>query len=223
MCFKHRPELVLLDLDGTLVDSAPDLAYSINAMLEQLGLPLREEAEVRQWIGSGAERLVKRALIGALHGEPEPALFHQAFELFSEFYIDNTCHHSQLFPGVREGLDYLRDTGRKIGCVTNKRGRFTDPLLKALGIFEDFHIVVSGDTLLVKKPDPLPLLHAAQTLGVEARYSLMVGDSINDVQAARAAGFGVLCVRYGYNNGENIEDAGPDVVVDSLAELSAFI
>jgi phosphoglycolate phosphatase len=223
MAFKHRPELVLFDLDGTLVDSAPDLAYSVNAMLEDLGLLPREEAEVRQWIGSGAERLVKRALTGALHAEPGDALFHQAFELFSEIYIDNTCHQSQLFPGVREGLDYLRDTGRKIGCVTNKRGRFTEPLLKGLGIFEDFDIVVSGDTLRVKKPDPLPLLHAAQTLDIEPCYSLMVGDSINDVQAARAAGFSVLCVRYGYNNGERIEDCHPDAIVDSLAELPVFI
>ena len=223
MCFKHRPELVLLDLDGTLVDSAPDLAYSVNVMLEELGLPPREEVEVRQWIGSGAERLVKRALTGSLHKETTPALFQQAFDLFSEIYLDNTCRHSQLYPGVREGLDYLRDTGRKIGCVTNKRGRFTDTLLRSLGILEDFHIVVSGDTLRVKKPDPLPLLYAAQILDVEPCYSLMVGDSINDVQAARAAGFGVLCVRYGYNNGENIEDAGPDAIVDSLAELPAFI
>jgi phosphoglycolate phosphatase len=220
---KTKPELVLFDLDGTLVDSAPDLAFSINAMLEQLGLPQHDESRVREWIGSGAERLVKRGLTGDINAEPDEALFQRAFTLFSDIYVDNTCRRSHLFPGVREGLDYLARTGRKLGCITNKRGRFTDPLLKALGIYDEFAIVVSGDTLAVKKPDPLPLLHATQALGVAPQNALMVGDSINDVEAARAAGLPVLCVRYGYNNGNNIEDARPDFVVDSLAELPAFI
>jgi phosphoglycolate phosphatase len=217
-----RPELVVFDLDGTLVDSAPDLAYSINAMLRRLGFPARPEEQVRAWIGRGAERLVKRALTGD-EGEPELRLFQQAFELFSAIYMENTSRRSRLYPGVRTGLDYLLETRRRLGCITNKRGRFTEPLLKSLGIYDAFAIVVSGDSLPKKKPDPLPLLHAAHVLGVAPEDALMVGDSVTDVEAARAAGFRIVCVRYGYNNGDNIEEAGPDGVVDSLAELPAYI
>lgn len=218
-----KPELVLFDLDGTLVDSAPDLAYSLNTMLTELGLPNREEEQLREWIGSGAERLVKRALTGCLDGKPDPRLFQQAFEFFSEIYVENTSKRSRLYPGVREGLDYLMETNRRLGCITNKRGRFTEPLLKSLKIYDDFAIVISGDTLPKKKPDPLPLLHAAEVLGVAPEHALMIGDSANDVEAARAAGVACVCVRYGYNNGDNIEDARPDLVLDSLAELPAYI
>jgi len=218
-----KPELVVLDLDGTLVDSAPDLAFSIDTMLIQLGLPPQGEDRVRTWIGSGAERLVKRALTGDLYAEPEEALFQTAVALFSDIYGQNTFRRSRLYPGVSEGLDYLLATNRKLGCVTNKRERFTQPLLKSLGIFENFAVVVAGDSLVAKKPDPLPLLHVGSTTGVAAERSLMVGDSVNDVTAARAAGFSVVCVRYGYNNGENIADTLPDAIVDSLTELVALI
>lgn len=217
-----RPELVVFDLDGTLVDSAPDLVYSINAMLRRLGFPAHPEEQVRAWIGRGAERLVKRALTGD-EGEPELRLFQQAFELFSAIYMENTSRRSRLYPGVRTGLDYLLETRRKLGCITNKRGRFTEPLLKSLGIYDAFALVVSGDSLPKKKPDPLPLLHAAHVLGVAPEDALMIGDSVTDVEAARAAGFRIVCVRYGYNNGDNIEEACPDGVVDSLAELPTYI
>lgn len=217
------PRLVLLDLDGTLVDSAPDLAFSINTMLEHLGLPSRSEAQIRAWIGSGAECLVSRALTGDLNLAPHSALFRTAFELFSDIYAENTSHRSRLYPGVREGLDYLLSTGRTLGCITNKRTRFTKPLLCAMGIHADFAIVVSGDSLARKKPDPLPLLHAAHRLAVSPEEVLMVGDSVNDVLAARAAGAAVVCVRYGYNNGEDISNARPDAIIASLAELPSLI
>ncbi len=219
----RRAKLVLFDLDGTLVDSAPDLAYSIDAMLATLGRPACGEAKVRDWIGSGAERLVKRALTGDLMDEPEDELFRSAFGLFSAIYQDNTCRASRLYPGVRDGLDYLLGIGKRLGCVTNKRGRYTEPLLSGLGVFGDFAIVVSGDTLGTRKPDPAPLLHAAQALGIDPSETLMVGDSTNDVRSARAAGVPVICVRYGYNDGEDIALAGPDAIIDSLAELSAFL
>ncbi len=219
----RRPELVLIDLDGTLVDSAPDLAYSINTMLAALEREPYAETEVRNWIGSGAERLVKRALTGTVAGEPDAALFARAFDLFTGIYLQNTCRHSCLFPGVREGLDYLLATNRRLGVVTNKRHRFTMPLLQALGILKDFSIIISGDTLSVKKPDPLPLLHAAQALGVNPDRAVMVGDSSNDVYAARGAGMAVVCVRNGYNNGEDIADYTPDAIVDTLAELPNHI
>ncbi|MGH8508363.1 MAG: phosphoglycolate phosphatase [Gammaproteobacteria bacterium] len=218
-----KPELVVLDLDGTLVDSAPDLAYSIDTMLIQLGLPPQGEARVRTWIGSGAERLVKRALTAGLTAEPEEALFQTAVALFSDIYGQNTCRRSRLYPGVREGLDYLLATNRTLGCVTNKRMRFTQPLLKSLGIFESFAVVVAGDSLAAKKPDPLPLLHVANATGIVLEKCLMIGDSFNDVAAARAAGFSVFCVHYGYNNGKDIADTRPDAIINSLAELVTLI
>ncbi len=218
-----RPELVLFDLDGTLVDSAPDLVYSLNAMLTELGLPNHREEQLRAWIGSGAERLVKRALTGDLDGKPDRRLFQQAFALFSEIYVENTSKRSRLYAGVRDALTYLIETDRRLGCITNKRGRFTEPLLRSLRIYDEFAIVVSGDTLPKKKPDPLPLLHATEVLGITPQDTLMIGDSVNDVEAARAAGVACVCVRYGYNNGDNIEDARPDLVLDSLAELPAYI
>ena len=216
----NKPELVLFDLDGTLVDSIPDLAYSIDAMLGQLGLPLQGEAKVRVWVGRGADRLVKSAVTGDAEGEPDQQLFDHAMTVFSDIYADNTCHRSVLYPGVREGLDHLIGNGTKMGCITNKRARFTDPLLRAMGLYDDFCVVVSGDTLPLKKPDPLQLFHATEQVGVRPEDALMVGDSSNDVQAARAAGMPVIGVRYGYNHGENIEDSRPDRVLDSLAELT---
>lgn len=211
--------MVLIDLDGTLVDSVPDLAFCVDAMMDRLGLSKQGEAKVRHWVGNGVERLVKRALIGRLDGEPDEALFRKAMPVFLELYAVNTSKRSQLYPGVKEGLDYLVNQGFKLGCVTNKAAQFTEPCLKDLGIFNKFKIVISGDSLPRKKPDPMPLLHGAELFDVEPEASLLIGDSISDVKAARAAGFQVVCVSYGYNHGQDIRDASPDHVIDSLAEL----
>lgn len=216
-------EMVLFDLDGTLVDSAPDLAWSVDAMLAQLGLPARGVDQVRHWVGNGLERTVKRALTGTVHGEPEPALFDRAFPIFMEIYTDNAARQSQCYAGVREGMEYLKQNNYKIGCVTNKKEKFTHILLKTLGLFDDFGIIVSGDTLPRKKPDPLPLLHTARHFNVKPENALMIGDSLNDVRAARAAGFRVLCVSYGYNHGVDIRAADADAVVDTLADLPALL
>ncbi|RMD79588.1 MAG: phosphoglycolate phosphatase [Gammaproteobacteria bacterium] len=218
-----RPEMVLLDVDGTLVDSVPDLAYCIDAMMKALGLPRRGEDKVRLWVGNGVERLVKRALVDDLEGEPDPDLFQRALPIFLDCYQANICKRSRLFPGVREGLAWLKREGFKLGCVTNKSERFTLPLLEALGIRDYFQVVVCGDTLDRQKPDPAPLLHAARTLGVAPERSLLVGDSVSDVRAARAAGFQVVCVSYGYNHGEDIRKAGCDAVIDRLTELPELI
>lgn len=215
----RKPSMVLIDVDGTLVDSVPDLAYCVNAMMQRLGLEQRSETQVRNWVGNGVERLVKRALVGQLEGEPDTADFEKAYPVFLDLYADNTSKRSILYPGVREGLDYLKAAGFAVGCVTNKAEQFTIPLLKDLVIYEDFSIVVSGDTLEHKKPHPAPLLHAAEFFGVQPGDSLMVGDSVNDVKAARAAGFMIACVPYGYNHGDDIRDAEPDLVIDTLADL----
>jgi phosphoglycolate phosphatase len=213
--------MILIDVDGTLVDSVPDLTFCVDEMMKQLGREPWGEARVRNWVGNGVERLVERALTGELDGEPDKAAYDTAYPIFLELYADNTSKRSRLYPGVREGLDYLTGAGYRLGCVTNKAERFTVPLLKDLGVYDDFRIVVSGDTLPYKKPHPAPLLHAAEFFKVAPEKSLMVGDSISDVKAARAAGFMIACVPYGYNHGDDIRLAAPDVVIESLAGLRA--
>jgi phosphoglycolate phosphatase len=206
-----------------MVDSVPDLAYCIDETMVRLGRPRRGEQAVRDWVGNGVERLVRRALCGALDGDPEAAEFARAYPIFLELYAENTAMRSRLYPGVREGLDLLAARGYPLGCVTNKAARFTEPLLERLGLRARFGLVISGDSLAECKPHPLPLRHAAAHFGVEPRQALMVGDSISDVEAARAAGFAVICVSYGYNHGDDIRDARPDAVIDSFAELGALL
>ena len=219
----RKPAMILIDVDGTLVDSVPDLAYCVDSMMEKLDRPACGEARVRDWVGNGVERLVRRALVGALEGEPDAADFERAYPLFIDLYAENTSKRSCLYPGIREGLDMLKTAGYALGCVTNKAARFTEPLLEDLGIRDDFSIVISGDTLPRKKPDPEPLLHAARFFGSTPEASLMIGDSVSDVSAARAAGFQIVCVSYGYNHGVDIRDAEPDAVVDSLTEVSPML
>jgi len=214
-----KPEMILIDVDGTLVDSVPDLAFCVDEMMQQLGREPWGETRVRDWVGNGVERLVRRALIGKLDGEPADDEFEKAYPIFLDLYADNTSRRSLLYPGVREGLDYLKAAGYALGCVTNKAAQFTIPLLKDLGVYDDFSIVVSGDTLEHRKPHPAPLLHAAEFFKVDPANALMVGDSVSDVKAARAAGFSVACVPYGYNHGEDIRVAKPDLVIESIAAL----
>lgn len=218
-----KPQMVLIDVDGTLVDSVPDLAYCVDAMMDELGMPRRGADKVRNWVGNGVERLVRRALIDRLDGEPDETLFERAYPIFLDLYAANTSQRSHLYPGVAEGLAYLREAGYKLGCVTNKAEAFTLPLLRELGIIDNFAIVVSGDTLPKKKPDPMPLLHAAEHFGVAPQAAMMLGDSVSDVKAARAAGFQIVCMSYGYNHGQDIREAEPDAVIDSMAELEGLL
>jgi len=220
---QSNPKMVLIDVDGTLVDSVPDLAWCVDEMMKALDMPSHGEAKVRNWVGNGVERLVRRALVGQLDGDPDQALFKQAYPIFMELYKDNVSKRSRLYPGVKEGLQYLQENGYILGCVTNKAEAFTIPLLRDLGILELFRNVVSGDTLEKKKPDPMPLLYSAEKLGVSAAESLMIGDSISDVKAARAAGFQIVCMSYGYNHGEDIRNYNPDVVIDSMQELEGIL
>ncbi len=219
----RKPKMILIDVDGTLVDSVPDLAYCVDEMMKALGREPHGEAKVRDWVGNGVERLTRRALIGQLDGEPSDEDFAKGYPIFLDLYKDNTSKRSCLYPGVREGLDYMKSQGYLLGCVTNKDAQFTIPLLKGLGIYDEFGIVVSGDTLPVKKPDPQPLLHAAAHFGVGAEDSLMLGDSKSDVTAARNAGFQIVCMSYGYNHGEDIRNYNPDAVIDSMEELKMLL
>ncbi|HEY9150747.1 MAG TPA: phosphoglycolate phosphatase [Gammaproteobacteria bacterium] len=218
-----KPEMVLIDVDGTLVDSVPDLAYCVDEMMKALDLPVHGEAKVRNWVGNGVERLVRRALVGQLEGEPDEALFQRAYPIFLELYADNTSKRSTLYPGVAEGVAWLKAQGYRLGCVTNKAAQFTLPLLKDLGVHDDFEIIISGDTLPQKKPDPAPLLHAARFFGVQPEQALMIGDSVSDVKAARAAGFQIVCMSYGYNHGADIRDFHPDAVIDSMVEIRELL
>lgn len=218
-----KPQMILIDVDGTLVDSVPDLAYCVDEMMKSLNLSVHGESKVRNWVGNGVEMLVRRALVGQLEGEPDKALFDKAYPIFLDLYEKNTSTRSILYPGVREGLDYVKSCGYALGCVTNKAERFTIPLLKDLGVHDDFEIIICGDTLEKKKPDPLPLLHAAEFFNTAPEYALMIGDSISDVKAARAAGFQIVCMSYGYNHGLDIRDFHPDAVIDSMAQLAQLI
>ena len=220
---RMRPRMIRIDVDGTLVDSVPDLAYCVDETMQRLDRPPHGEAAVRNWVGNGVERLVRRALIGELDGEPDEADYAQAYPIFLDLYAENTSKRSVLYPGVREGLDWLQAAGYPLGCVTNKAAQFTEPLLKDLGVYERFRIVISGDSLPKKKPDPLPLLHAAEYFAVAPADSLMIGDSVSDVSAARAAGFGIVCMSYGYNHGQDIRLASPDAVIDSMVELQGLL
>ena len=219
-----KPKLVLIDLDGTLVDSVPDLAFCIDETMKQCGLPERGEDAVRSWVGNGAKRLVERALVNDMEGQPSSELLDRAMDIFMPIYSENVSVRSCLYPGVLEGLDYLASIpDLTIGCVTNKPAAFTVSLLKSLGLADRFEIVLSGDSLSEKKPHPMPLLHAAEKFGVKPEDAVMIGDSKTDVKAARAAGFGIVCLSYGYNHGEDIRDSQPDAVLDSLSALPSLI
>lgn len=217
-----KPRLILFDLDGTLVDSVPDLAHCIDGMMIQIGRPAWGESRVREWVGNGVERLVKRALIGQLEGEPDSTDYAQALALFMDLYSRHNGQRSRLYPGVKPALERLKNAGYTLACVTNKADQFTRPLLQALGVYDYFSLITSGDTLARKKPDPLPLLHSAEHFGLSPAEALMVGDSSNDVKAARAAGFDIVCVPYGYNHGIDIHRSEPDAVIDSLEQLESL-
>ncbi len=215
--------LVIIDLDGTLIDTAPDIAASVNAMLTELGRPARDRETIAGWIGNGAKRLVKRALTGELAGEPPPALYDEAYPLFLKHYAQRLCVESRPYPGVREALVELEHAGFVLACITNKPEAFTVPLLEALGLAGHFKLIVSGDSLPRRKPDPLPLLHTCERLGVAPREAVLVGDSANDAEAARAAGMPVICVTYGYNRGADVRGLGPAAVIDRLTDLPRHI
>ena len=214
---------VMIDLDGTLLDTVKDLAVAVNLMLEQVGRPRLDETRVRAFVGKGIPNLVKRALAGALNGEPDPALFERALPLYLDCYAGVNGKYTTLYPGVREGLEALTSAGFPLACVTNKSGRFTLPLLAQMHIDHYFSIVIAGDTLPQKKPDPLPLTHTCRHFGIAPAQMLMIGDSLNDAQAARAAGCPVFCVTYGYNEGADVRELDVDAIVGSLLEVTRLI
>jgi phosphoglycolate phosphatase len=214
---------VLFDLDGTLLHTAPDLAAAANRMLGELGLPPRAPEEIATFIGKGLPALVHRALAGRLDGVAAPMVFERALPIFERCYAEESGRRARAFPGVVDGLERMRALRLPLGCVTNKAGLFTQDLLERTDLARFFDCVVSGDTVARKKPDPLPILHACEHLGAEARVTLVIGDSLNDVRAARAAGCPVWCVPYGYNEGRPVSGLECDAVVESLLDAARLI
>lgn len=215
----HDIRLVAFDLDGTLIDSVPELAVAVDMTLSELGLPEAGERKARLWVGNGALKLVERALADALGEAPSPQRLEPAHQRFLYHYGRDVGARTRLYPGVRECLDALRERGLSLALVTNKPSAFIAPLLEGLGLAGYFALCLGGDSLPEKKPHPAPLLHVAAHFDVPPSACLMVGDSRHDVAAGKAAGFRTLAVPYGYNHGEPVRDSGPDGVVESLAEL----
>jgi phosphoglycolate phosphatase len=223
MNFPIDVKAVAFDLDGTLVETLPDLHEAANRMLADVGRPAASEETVRAYIGDGVDRLVKRLLTSSIDGEPDADAFAKAADNFRAHYARILTRASHPFPGAVEMLDLLRARGFKLACVTNKPARFTEPLLQALGLSRRLDLVLSGDSLAAKKPDPLPLVHTATTFGIAPAHLLMVGDSQVDTGAARAAGCPVFCVPFGYRGGLAVQDLDCDAIVPALGRVSELI
>jgi phosphoglycolate phosphatase len=209
---------VTIDLDGTLLDTIADLAEACRRMLDEIGAPPRSAVEVHRFVGKGMAVLVERCLT---HEQPPDAERLQvAIASFRRHYAAVNGEKAQVYPGVIAGLEAWRAGGTRLAVVTNKPGDFTSALLARTGLAGYFDLVVAGDTTAHKKPHPEPLLHACRCLGVPPERNLHIGDSGNDVLAARAAGCPVFCVPYGYNEGRPVDSADCDALVSNL--LAAY-
>ncbi|HEU0282496.1 MAG TPA: phosphoglycolate phosphatase [Gallionella sp.] len=208
-------QAIVVDLDGTLLHTAPELAGAANRMLRDMDYAPVSQELLASYIGNGIGWLVKRALTGDMHATPDAALYEHALPIFEKHY-NELLLGSKPYRGVIEGLEAMCAASFRLGCITNKAARFTGPLLEGTGLAKYFEIVVSGDTLPEKKPHPLPLLHAAKFFGAPIEQLLLIGDSLNDTLAARAAGCPVFCVPYGYNHGEPVENLDTDAVIADL-------
>lgn len=217
------PRLAMFDLDGTLMDSVPDLAAAVDKMLMLLGREPAGIARVRDWVGNGSRVLVRRALAGQLqHDGVADELADEALALFMQAYSGG--HDlTTVYPGVHECLDWLRARDVKLAIITNKPAQFIEPLLEEKGLTGYFQWLVGGDTLPQQKPDPAALLWVMDQAGVEPGDSLFVGDSRNDVRAAKAAAVPCVALSYGYNHGEPIANEEPALVLDDLRELVASV
>jgi phosphoglycolate phosphatase len=219
-----RPiSLLALDLDGTLVDSAPDLAHCVDRAIESLGLAPPGIDLTRSWIGDGIEMLLQRALAHSGHIEGDRAAFRAAMERFSSCYRANLFVRSTLYPKVAATLDYLRQRQIQLACVTNKRSAFAEQLLIEAGIRDCFALLLGGDSLPEKKPSPMQLIAAAERLNVAPAQAVMVGDSSHDYRAAIGAGFGFVWARYGYSPAIDAAAGTKLEAIDSFADLRMLI
>jgi phosphoglycolate phosphatase len=224
---ERAPKLLAIDLDGTLVDSAPDIAHCLGAALEAVGCAAPGEARTRVWIGDGLEILIARAIAHAGGAERDAGLSgearHQAaLTAFLACYRDNLFVRSRLYPGVVETLDALDALGVRLCCITNKRYAFSHELLVQAGIRDRFELLLGGDSLPEKKPSPLPLKTASETLGVAPSAATLVGDSHQDLRSARAAGYGFVLAGFGYGKIDETE-LGASPCIRGFAELPAAL
>lgn len=218
-----RARAVLLDLDGTMLDTVADLAAATDAMLVDLGHAPIGESAVRTYVGKGARVLVRRALAGSLDAPFDDAAVDAAMPAFERHYERENGTSARLYPHVVEGLAAMRAKGLRLACVTNKPQAFAAALLERTGLARFFAATVGADPRVARKPDPAPLLHACDRLGVEPAHAVAVGDSMNDVQAAHAAGMPVIVVPYGYNEGRPASALEADAHVDDLLQAAARI
>ena len=222
MQFPLAVRAAAFDLDGTLLDTLPDIAEAARRMLADVGRPEVGAKAVRRYVGDGIQRLAKRLLTQEMDGEPPAGELERALDRFEHHYRDTLTQRTRPFPGVEDGLRQFAREGLKLACVTNKAESFTLPLLEATGLRGYFELVVAGDTLPRKKPDPLPLLYCAQQFGARPHELLVVGDSANDALAARAAGCPAFCVPYGYS-ARDVRELDCDAIVGDLVEAARLI
>lgn len=217
--------VLLFDLDGTLVDSAPDLALALNRTLKDLNKAEFDQKTIHNWVGNGAKTLVERALSSSsdINEQLEPALINDALGIFLHHYQNGLCIASTLYNDVKEGLFILKASGFRLAIITNKPEAFVQPILSGLGIGGLFEIIIGGDTLAQRKPHPAPLNYALEQLNVTAQQCLMIGDSKNDILAAQAANIESAALTYGYNYGEDINKYKPQWCFDSFTELLAAL
>lgn len=216
------PKLVVFDLDGTLIDSVPDITVAIDKMLVARGYQPAGEGNVRNWVGNGAKTLVKRALsFAGVQSDPGQPAFEAAFNDYQNFYKEKYCERSTIYEGVKEALDAFKALQIPMAVATNKGKHLAEPILEAIGLASYFEAIIGGDCLPRRKPHPDALLHIAETLGIAPEQSLMVGDSKNDVGAARAARYKVVCYKHGYNYGEDVALVAPDMLFDRMDEIVA--
>ena len=215
---------VLFDLDGTLLDTVPDLHAAVCSMLEELGRPALQEEAIRCYVGRGIPNLVKRSLADSLDAaeddSPAPV---EALASFRRHYARENGRRTQLFPGVIEGLQSIRSMGLQMAVITNKAEAFTRPLLEMTGLAEYFSVVVSGDNLPKHKPDPMALVWACGRLNVSPRDALFIGDSVNDFLAARAACCPVFLLPYGYNEGRDVPELACGAIVPTIVSAAKHI
>lgn len=222
-------DAAMVDLDGTMVDTMGDFAEAITRMLADLQLPDLPAQDIEHMVGKGTEHLLRSVLSHVLQGIGHPqeglsdaveALFPEALQRYEKHYLAINGKYSAVYGGVQAGLQALKDAGLRLACVTNKPLSFTTPLLAAKGLDGLFDAVFGGDSFARKKPDPMPLLQTCAVLGAQPARTLMLGDSSNDAQAARAAGCPVVLVTYGYNHGQAIQDVDADGFIDRITQLS---
>lgn len=216
----RRPDALIVDLDGTMVDTLGDFVAVLERVLSELGLPVVGRDFVERTVGRGSEHLI-RTTLAEVGGAPE--LYEQAWTRYQLHYAALNGQHSAVYPGVIDGLRGLQAQGLTLACLTNKPAAPARQLLALKGLDGFFAKTFGGDDFARKKPDPEPLVKTCAALGLPPQQVWMVGDSVNDAMAARAAGCPVVLVRYGYNHGHPVEAVGADLLIDSLAELPALL